>query len=162
MNKNINRNAQGGFTLIELIVVIVILGVLAATALPKFSDMGGEARFASVKAAKGALATTASVAHGQFLLNPSANAASITMEGQAVAMANGYPTAAKELAIAAGLSADDYTITPAAGQVTTLTVSPNGVTTAANCVVTYTPASVAAGVVAPPSITVKGSGTGCN
>jgi hypothetical protein len=84
------------------------------------------------------------------------------MEGQAVAMANGYPTAAKELAIAAGLSADDYTITPAAGQVATLTVSPNGVTTAANCVVTYTPASVAAGVVTPPSITVKGSGTGCN
>jgi MSHA pilin protein MshA len=162
MNKNINRSAQGGFTLIELIVVIVILGVLAATALPKFADMGGEARLASIKAAKGALATTASVAHGQFLLNPNANGSSITMEGQAVAMASGYPTAAKGLALAAGLSEDDYKITPAAGQVATLTISPNGVTTPANCTVTYTPASVANNVVTPPSITLNATATGCN
>jgi MSHA pilin protein MshA len=162
MNKNINRSAQGGFTLIELIVVIVILGVLAATALPKFSDMGGEARLASIKAAKGALATTASVAHGQFLLNPNANGTSITMEGQAVAMANGYPSAATALATAAGLSTDDYTITAVAGTPSTLTVSPNNVTTPANCIVTYTPASAASGVVTPPSITLKATATGCN
>lgn len=41
---NIKRGQQGGFTLVELVLVIVILGILAAMALPKFSDLSGTAR----------------------------------------------------------------------------------------------------------------------
>lgn len=55
---NAPRTARtGGFTLIELIVVIVILGVLAATALPKFVDLGSDARKSSIQALAGSVKT---------------------------------------------------------------------------------------------------------
>ncbi|WP_338414465.1 type II secretion system protein [uncultured Sphaerotilus sp.] len=51
------KSRQAGFTMIELIVVIVILGVLAATAMPKFVDMKSDAQAASVAGVAGAAAS---------------------------------------------------------------------------------------------------------
>ena len=46
---------QGGFTLIELVIIIVILGILAAVAIPKYQDLSGEAQEASARSSLGSL-----------------------------------------------------------------------------------------------------------
>lgn len=64
MKSQNQRSAQQGFTMIELIVVIVILGVLAATALPKFFDLGTEAKSAALQGVVGAANSAMSLNYG--------------------------------------------------------------------------------------------------
>jgi MSHA pilin protein MshA len=169
MKVSIKNNAQGGFTLIELIVVIVILGILAATALPKFASMAGDARWASLNAARGALSSTAAMAHAKYLVDPTvASAGKLTVENTTMLLTStGYPQADANVATAAGLADGvDYKVYTkhvntndppvATGTISLVPISIDQTATATNCYVSYDAST------SPPTVTANGNATKCN
>ena len=91
------RRNNGGFTLIELIVVIVILGILAVTAAPKFIDLQSDARLATLNGMKAAINSAVSLTYGKSLVTgveKNASGSEISINGEKVEVCYGYPCAA--------------------------------------------------------------------
>jgi MSHA pilin protein MshA len=155
-----SRSAQRGFTLIELMVVIVILGILAAFALPRFMGLETQARQASLHGIEGSLRSGAALARSVWLAQGT-NPATITVGNQTIAITNGYPDQSQiDRTLAPGTIqpgvAGRYTFTagvaPAASVFGVI-----GAKTPANCQVTYANATATT----PPTVTVTNNGSGC-
>jgi len=88
-------NVAKGFTLIELVVVIVILGILAATAAPKFIDLTGDAKQSVIEGVQGSVNSAMNMAHAKALVsNETASTGEVVINGQYYALIYGYPAAA--------------------------------------------------------------------
>lgn len=144
------KQQQGGFTLIELVVVITILGILAAFAIPRFISLEEQARFAAVQALGGSVQSGAALAHAMWLA--SGEPTDVPMDGVAApgvaVSAEGYPTLASIDDTIADLSGFSYA---AATGVFTKTGAP------ASCTVTY----ALDGTTGAPIVTVPASSADC-
>ncbi|WP_240222507.1 prepilin-type N-terminal cleavage/methylation domain-containing protein [Rheinheimera hassiensis] len=162
-----------GFTLIELIIVIVILGILAVTAAPRFLNFSGDAKASTLSGVRGALESAGALVYGKAIIAGKHTEATETLTDPAIAIVYGYP-AATEAAIraAAELSTGEWAILPVttagepAGSAADDIVIATAGTDAADldtlaCHVLYKPATASTGtpvVVTKPVITVVSSG----
>jgi MSHA pilin protein MshA len=130
-----------GFTLIELVVVITVLGILAAFAVPRFINIQANARASAIESLQGALRSSAALTHSMWMV--SGQPATVPVEGAVITMTNGYPNLATIIDTLVDSSGFAY-------DALTGVFTKSGATTGATCSVTYTP-PVALGD--PPSIT---------
>ncbi|GAA6172430.1 hypothetical protein NBRC116592_21000 [Colwellia sp. KU-HH00111] len=162
---NSQKKSQQGFTLIELVVVIVILGILAVTAAPKFIDLQDDARTATLQAVKASMQSASTLMHSKALIAGRESAASaatafVTVNSKQTQINYGYPLADYSAAAASNpgnwndlleLNTNEFTSAVVGGSFvvyptgksapSAIPASPYAATTASNCFAFYTQAA---------------------
>lgn len=156
MHKN---SSEQGFTLIELIVVIVILGILAAFAIPRFVNLQNDARRSVLQGVSGSLQAASALAYSKALVSTPAQtgtSGTISVPGAGtngtVALAYGYPTVAS-----ISTMLQDTTNIGVNTNTTTAIFWPTSAGNSANCNVTYTAATSSVGNLAAPTVVTNSS-----
>lgn len=158
-------NAQKGFTLIELVVVIVILGILAATAAPKFIDLTGDAKTSVMQGVQGSVNSAINLVHAKALVsNQTGATGEVLVNGEYYAVKYGYPAAAGA-GTPAGTTGNGWGIDKlieldngSAITYATAVFTHGQASDTTNCTVTYSDATFASSVVTPAKSTIVTSG----
>jgi len=177
--KSLPMNKQAGFTLVELIIVIVILGILAVTAAPRFLNLQGDANASTLEGLQGSIRSGMNIVNGKAIIasTQKEKTETVAVDTGNVAIVYGYP-AATEAAFEAFLDVDfdgtgadiaDFNFvettngtngTTDAGAVPKVTIYPNSYTATGDsatddkCRIEYTQATATTGpvIVMPPKV----------
>ena len=166
--KSLPMNKQAGFTLVELIIVIVILGILAVTAAPRFLNLQGDANASTLEGLQGSIRSGMNIVNGKSIIasDHKKDEATVTVDtGVPVPTVYGYPAAtlaAFEAFLDVSFATDDsadFNLDDSAAD-GTLIIYPNSYVKGDDCRIDYKQATATTGpvVVTPPVITLVTTG----